>query len=80
MENDLNQEAVRIADAIDASVDACLNGDLDMEVYCAQTKALWDEARTKGLDSQVDRILQEKSSREMEEALANLPESVKKYL
>jgi hypothetical protein len=54
-------------------VEACLNGDLDMEVSCLQTKVLWDEARAKGIDSQVDQILQERSDRDFAEAMTNLP-------
>jgi hypothetical protein len=74
---DLSPEAIRIADAIDASVDVCLYGDLDLEVSCVQIKALWDEARTKGLVSQIDRILNERSDKEMAEALTRVKEPVK---
>lgn len=58
-----------IADAIDSLVEASLQEGFDFVSHCQEARRLWALARKGGLDAEVSRILQERSMREMGEAL-----------
>jgi hypothetical protein len=65
----MEQEAKRIAQAIADNVETALNGQGTIEELSQSSKALWDEARAKGLQVLVGQILQEDSLKEMAQAM-----------